>query len=89
MVEEERFIKGYEDLITNADFDKDKEERYNKNLHILKRIVQVVKLCAEQGLQLRGYQDNSTEEFTYGWYFHDYFERFCQNRSRHNRLLWQ
>ena len=26
--------------------------------------MQVVKLCAEQGLPLRGHQDNSTEEFT-------------------------
>ena len=26
--------------------------------------MQVVKLCAEQGLPLRGHRDNSTEEFT-------------------------
>ena len=64
MIETERFIKGYEDPTTNVDFDKDKEELYNKNLHVLKRIVQVVKLCEEQGLPLRGHRDNSTEEFT-------------------------
>ena len=64
MVEAEHFVKGYEDSTTNVDFDKDKEERYNKNLHVLKCIVQVVQLCAEQGLQLRGHRDNYTEEFT-------------------------
>ena len=63
MVEAERFIKGYEDPTTNVDFEKDKEERYSENLHVLKSIVQVVKLCAEQGLPLRGHRDNSTEEF--------------------------
>ena len=64
MVEVERFIKACEDLTTDVDFDKDKEERYNKILHTLKRIVQVVKICAEQGLPLGGHRDNSTEEFT-------------------------
>ena len=52
MVEAERFIKGYEDSTTNVDFDKDKEERYNKNLHVLKLIVPVIKLCTEQDLPL-------------------------------------
>ena len=64
MVEGVRFIKGYENPTTNVDFDKDKEERYNNNLHVLKRIVQVVKPCAEQGLPLRTHRDNSTEELT-------------------------
>ena len=64
MAEAERFIKGYKDPTTYVDFDKDKEERYNKTLHVLKRIVQVVKLCAEQGLPSRGHRENSTEEFT-------------------------
>ena len=31
MVEAEPFTKGYEDPTTNVDFDKDKEERYNKS----------------------------------------------------------
>ena len=39
MVEAEHFVKGYEDPNTNVDFDKDKEERYNKNLHVLKHIM--------------------------------------------------
>ena len=39
IVEAEHFINVYEDPTTNADFDKDKEERYNKNLHVLKSIV--------------------------------------------------
>ena len=56
----QRFIKGYEDPTTNVDFDKDKEERYNKKLHVLKRVAQVVQLCAEQGLPLRGHRDNFT-----------------------------
>ena len=67
MVEAKRFIKGYEDPATNVDFDKDKEERYNKNFHVLKRIVQAVKLCAEQGLPLRGHRDNSGEVIS--WLF--------------------
>ena len=52
--------KGNEDPTTNVDFDKDKEERYNKNLHILKRILQVVKLCAEQRLPSRRHCDNKS-----------------------------
>ena len=60
MVEAERFIKGSEDPTTKVDFDKDKEEQYSKKLHVLKRIAQVDKLCAEQGLPLRGHRVNST-----------------------------
>ena len=59
MVELERFIKGYKDPTTNVDFDKDKKERYNKIFQVVKRIVQVVKLFAEQGLPLMGNRDNS------------------------------
>ena len=64
MVETQRFVVGYEDPTTNVDFDKDKEKRYNKNHHVLKRILQVVELCAEQGLPLRGPRGNCTEGFT-------------------------
>ena len=39
IVEAEHFINVYEDPTANADFDKDKEDRYNKNLHVLKSIV--------------------------------------------------
>ena len=46
MIEAERFVKGHEDSTNNVDFDKNKEERYNKDLHIGKHVVQVVKLCA-------------------------------------------
>ena len=60
MVKLERFIKGYKDPTTNVDFDKDKEERYNKIFHVVKRVVQVVKRFAEQGLPLMGNRDNST-----------------------------
>ena len=58
MVETERFIRSYEDPTTNVYFDKDKKERYSKNLRVLKRIVLVVKLCAEQSLPLREHRDN-------------------------------
>ena len=60
----ELFVKGYEDPTTNVDFDEDKEERQNKNLPVLKNIVEVVKLCVEQGILLRVHRDNSTEKFT-------------------------
>ena len=40
-----------EDPTTNVDFYKHKEERYNKNLHILKSIVKVFKLRVEQGIK--------------------------------------
>ena len=39
MVEAEHFVNVYEDPTPNADFDKDKEELYNKNPHVLKSIV--------------------------------------------------
>ena len=42
--ETECFLEDYTDPTTNADLDKEKENWYNKNLHILKHIAQVVKL---------------------------------------------
>ena len=79
MVETERFIKSYEDPTTNVYFDKDKEERCSENLHVLKRIVQVVKLCAEQGLPLKEHRDNCTKGFTRGGNFNDHLSNGPKN----------
>ena len=79
MVETERFIKSYEDPTTNVYFDKDKEERCSENLHVLKRIVQVVKLCAEQGLPLREHRDNCTKGFTRDGNFNDHLSNGPKN----------
>ena len=41
-----------------------KQERYDKNVHVLKRIIQAkaVALCAQQGLALRGHRKVESED---------------------------
>ena len=58
----EIFIRGYENPDSNVDFEKQKAQNYDTNLHIIQRIVEAVLLCAEQGLALRGHRDHHRSE---------------------------
>ena len=39
-----------------------KQERYDKTVPVLKRIIQAVALCAQQGLALRGHREVESED---------------------------
>ena len=52
---------SFEDPRKNVDYDPKKQERYDKNVHVLKRIIQAVALCAQQGLALRGHREVESE----------------------------
>ena len=58
----EIFIRGYENPDSNVDFEKQKAQNCDTNLHIIQRIVEAVLLCAEQGLALRGHRDHHMSE---------------------------
>ena len=64
MLKAKDFVNSYKDPTTNVDYDAEKEKRYENNLHVLKRVIQAVKVCAKQNLPLRGHRDNSTDEFS-------------------------
>ena len=55
------FIMNFEDPTQNIDFSKKNDANYEKNLLILKRIIEAVLLCAEQGFALRGHRDHHQE----------------------------
>ena len=59
MLKAKDFINSYEDTTTKVDYDAEKEKRYENNFHVLKRVIREVKVCAKQGLVLRGHSDNS------------------------------
>ena len=56
------FVQLYENPGTNIGFTKQKDKNYRTNLHIIRRIVEAVMLCAEQGLALRGHRDHLKNE---------------------------
>ena len=64
MLKAKDFINSYEDVTTNIDYDAEKEKRYENNVYVLKRVIQAVRVCAKQGLPLRGHRDNSRDEFS-------------------------
>ena len=42
----QNFVMSFEDPRKNVDYDPKKQEKYDKNVHVLKRIIQAVALCA-------------------------------------------
>ena len=60
----QEFMRAYEDPTTHVDHDPKKQERFDRNVHILKLLIKAVNLCSKQGLPLRGHRDNSNEEFS-------------------------
>ena len=53
---------SFEDPRKNVEYDSKKQERYGKNVHVLKRIIQAVVLCPQQGLTLRGHREVKSED---------------------------
>ena len=56
------FVMSFEDSRKNIEYDPKNQERYEKNLHVLKRVIQAVALCAQQGLALRGHREVESED---------------------------
>ena len=56
------FVMSFEDPGKNVDYELKKQERYDKSAHVLKRIIQAVALCAQQGLALRGRREVESED---------------------------
>ena len=55
-------MMSFEDPRKNVDYDPKKQERYDKNVHVLKRVIQAVALCAQQGLALSGHREMESED---------------------------
>ena len=53
---------SFEDPRKNVGYDLKKQKRYDKYVHVLKRITQAVALCAQQGLALRGHREVKSED---------------------------
>ena len=58
MVRAEQFIESYENPIENIDYDPNMQTRYDKNMHILTRIIDAFLICARQEIALRTHRDN-------------------------------
>ena len=56
------FVKSFEDPRKNVDYDLKKQKRYDKNVRVLKRIIQAVTLCPQQGSALRGHREVESED---------------------------
>ena len=41
------FVMSFENPRKNNDYDPENQERYDKNVHVLKRIIQAVALCVQ------------------------------------------
>ena len=53
---------SFKDPRKNVDYDPKKQERYDKNVYVLKSIIRAVALCAQQGLALRGHREVESED---------------------------
>ena len=56
------FVMSFEDPRKNVEYDSKKQERYDKNVHVLKRIIQAIVLCPQQGLTLRGHREVESKD---------------------------
>ena len=56
------FVISFDDPRKNVDYDPKKQKRYDKNVRVLKHIIQTVALCAQQGLALRGHREVESED---------------------------
>ena len=51
------FLELYEDPTKSVTHDENSDEKYERNIHIIKIIIQAVLLCVEQGIALRGHRE--------------------------------
>ena len=54
------FLESYEDPTKSVTYDKNSDEKYERNIHIIKIIIRVVLLCAEQWIALRGHREKDS-----------------------------
>ena len=54
------FINAYENPEQRVDHDEQKNTNYDRNVHILKRIIEAVLVCAQRGIALRGHRGERT-----------------------------
>lgn len=53
------FINTYDNPEQRVDHDKQNNTNYDRNIHILKRIIEAVLVCAQQGIALRVHRDHT------------------------------
>ena len=63
MIRAQQFIDSYENPTENIDYDPNMQSRYDKNIQILMRIIDVALICARQGIALRTHRDNLDDPF--------------------------
>ena len=52
------FIKNYENPTERVDHDKSATSNYDRNVDIMRKIIEAVSVCARQGIPLRGHLDH-------------------------------
>ena len=57
------FLESYDSLINSVTHDKNSDEKYECNIHIIKIIIRAVLLCEEQGISLRGHREQDSSNF--------------------------
>ena len=60
-----KFVMTFEDQTKAVTHDKYDNDIYQKNLHILKLIIEAVLLCSEQGITFRGHREQSNYSESY------------------------
>ena len=58
------FLESYEDPTKSVTHDKNSDEKYKLNIHIIKIIIGAILLCAEQGIVLRGHREQDSSNDT-------------------------
>ena len=58
------FLELYEDPTKSVPHDKNSDEKYKLNIHIIKIIIGAILLCAEQGIVLRGHREQDSSNDT-------------------------
>ena len=51
------FLESYEGPTKSVTHDKNSDEKYERNIHTIKIIIQAVLLCVEQGIAIRGHRE--------------------------------
>ena len=63
MIRAQQFIDSYENPTESIDYDPNMQNRYDKNIQILMRVIGAVLICARQGIALRTHRGNLDDPF--------------------------
>ena len=63
MIRAQPFIDSYENPTENINYDPNMQTRYDKNIQIFMRIIDVALICARQGIVLRTHRENLDNTF--------------------------